>query len=310
MTWLLWRQHRGLAAVTAVLLGLFGLAVLVTGTQMAADYADAIRHCSAGADCFGLRLFNGDGAIIDIVHLTVLVPVALGVFLGATLIARETEQGTNVLAWTQTVTRRRWLLGKIAMAMTAAALISATTSVLVTWWSRTLNRLDGDRFQGVQFDTQNVTPVAFTLFAVALGIGMGALFRRTLPAIAATVGGYVAVRLLVAIYLRPSYLHASSSASAASVRAPIPPGSWTLSSNLVDPAGHVVAGPAGFPGTCGSLGRGAAEACLDRLGYRTIASFQPPAHYWPFQWIESGIFVALAAVLLTVTIVRTLGRDA
>jgi hypothetical protein len=310
MTWLLWRQHRSLAAVAAVVLGLFGLAVLVTGVQMAADYADVTRRCSAGADCIGVRLFNGDGAIIDIVHLSVIVPVAPGAFLGATLIARETEQATNVLAWTQTVTRRRWLLSKIAMAMAAAALISATTSVLVTWWSRTLNSLNGDRFQGVQFDTQNVTPVAFALFAVALGIAMGALFRRTLPAIAATVGGYVAVRLLVALYLRPSYVHALSSASAASSQAPIPPGSWTLSSNLVDPAGHVVSGPVEFPAACGNLGRGAAAACLDRLGYRTVASFQPPSHYWPFQWIESGIFVALAAVLLAIAIVRTLRRDA
>ena len=115
-----------------------------------------------------------------------------------------------MLVWTQTVTRRRWLLGEVVTAMTAAALVSAITSVLVTWWSGTLNHLNGDRFEGVQFDTQNLTPVAFALLAMALGIAMGALFRRSLPAIAATVGGYVAVRLLVALYLRPSYLHATS----------------------------------------------------------------------------------------------------
>jgi hypothetical protein len=273
MTWLLWRQHRSLAFVAGALLGLFALAVLVTGAHMADDYTAATRQCSVGADCILVHLFNGDGAIIDIVHLSVVVPVALGVFVGATLIARETEQATNVLVWTQTVTRRRWLLGKVSTAMAFAAVVSVGTSVLVTWWSGTLNRLNGDRFEGVQFDTQNLTPVAFALFATALGIAMGALVRRSLPAIAATVGAYVAVRLLVALYLRPSYLHATSTVGAASARAGIPPGSWTLSTSIIDPAGHVVTGSLLVPPGCGSVDRGAVEACLGRLGYRTVASF-------------------------------------
>ena len=147
--------------------------------------------------------------------------------------------------------------------------------MLVTWWSGTLNHLNGDRFEGgspevMQFDTQNLTPVAFALLAMALGIAMGALFRRSLPAIAATVGGYVAVRLLVALYLRPSYLHATSTVGAASARAGIPPGSWTLSSNLIDPARHAVTGSLLIPPGCGSVDRGAVDACLGRLGYRTV----------------------------------------
>ena len=64
------------------------------------------------------------------------------------------------------------------------------------------------------------------------------------------------------------------------------------------------------PPGCGSVDRGVVEACLGRLGYRTVASFQPPSHYWPFQWIESGIFLALAVGLLALGIVRTLRRDA
>ena len=107
-------------------------------------------------------------------------------------------------------------------------------SALVTWWSGTPNSLNGDRFHGAQFDTQNIAPVAFALFAVALGMAIGAFFRRRLPAIVATVGGYVAVRLLVGLYLRPSYLHATSTVAQAppgqgSRRAP---GRWRRTSSI------------------------------------------------------------------------------
>ena len=116
-------------------------------------------------------------------------------FLGATLVARETEHATNVLVWTQTVTRRRWLRSKIAMAVAATLVWSAAVAGLVTWWSGTPNSLYANRFDGTQFDTQSVVPIAFALFAVALGLAAGSVLRRTLPALAATVGIYVGVRL-------------------------------------------------------------------------------------------------------------------
>ena len=48
------------------------------------------------------NIFSGYGAIVDLVHLSLSLPLVLGVFLGAMLVARETEQSTNVLVWTQT----------------------------------------------------------------------------------------------------------------------------------------------------------------------------------------------------------------
>ena len=60
-----------------------------------------------------INLFSGDGAIIDLVNLTVAVPLLIGVFWGATSVGREYDTGTNVLAWTQSVTRRHWLRGKM-----------------------------------------------------------------------------------------------------------------------------------------------------------------------------------------------------
>jgi hypothetical protein len=312
MTWLLWRQHRSQAAVAAAALTLFAIAVLITGVQMAHDYDDAIRNCPSNGACELVgHLFRGDGAIIDIVHLSVVVPILLGVFLGATLVSRETEHATNVLVWTQTVTRRRWLVAKVGMAVIAALVWSAAVAALVTWWSGTPNALYGNRFEGAQFDTQNIAPIAFAVFAVALGIFAGCLLRRTVPALATTVVAYVAARLVVAIYLRPHYLKAVTRSFAPGVDPPVPPGSWTLSTNLVDPTGHVVSSQLEIPNTCqAAVGRTGLQTCLSRSGFRTVVRYQPPNHYWPSQWLEAGLFALVAIALVGFAIIHTLRHDA
>jgi hypothetical protein len=49
---------------------------------------------------------------------------------------------------------------------------------------------------------------------------------------------------------------------------------------------------------------------MARLGYRTFATYQPGYRFWPFQFIETGIFAALAAALIAVAFFVTRRRDA
>jgi hypothetical protein len=311
MSWLLWRQHRAQAFVTGVVLALFAVAVVLTGVHMAHVYDDSVRNCPSNGACDLIgNLFSGYGAIIDTVHLTIALPLLLGVFLGAILVARETEHATNVLVWTQTVTRRRWLLSKVGMALAATALTSAAVAGLVTWWSGTPNALNGNRFEGAQFDTQNVLPIAFALFAVALGIAAGCLLRRTLPALAAMVGIFVAVRILVTVYLRPHYMTAVTSSFSVGGESNVPAGSWTLNRGLVDPLGHAVVGKLELPAGCTATTRAGLSSCLDALGYHNVVTYHPANRYWPFQWMEAGFYAALAIGLVIVAVVYTLRRDA
>jgi hypothetical protein len=311
MNWLLWRQHRSQALVTGVAIALFGAAVLPTGVHMAHIY-DAARACSANGTCgFSGNLFSGYGAIVDLVHLSIVVPVLLGVFVGATLIARETEHATNVLVWTQTVTRRHWLFAKVGTALAATVIVSAAVSALVTWWSGTPNALYGNRFEGAQFDTQNVVPIALAVFAVALGLAAGSVLRRTLPALATTVGIYGVVGVLVSVYLRPHYMRAVTRSFVFAGGVDLPSGSWVLSQHLVDASGHTADGPISIPDSCrATVNRAGADRCLSRLGYRNVVRFQPASHYWQFQWTEAGLYVVLAAALLAIAIVHTLRHDA
>jgi hypothetical protein len=312
VSWLLWRQHRAQVVWSAGLLALFGAAVVVTGIHMADLYSGARADCAGGAPCLLDHLFDGYGAIIDTVHLTLLVPLALGAFVAAPLIAREVDQNTHALVWTQSITRRRWLVSKVAVVVAGSVLLTAAVTALVTWWSGTPNSLGGDRFHGAQFDTQNLVPVAFTLFAVGLGLAAGAALRRTLPAVVATVFGYVAVRMAVGVFIRPHWMAPVKAASSSQGGAPVPSGSWILSVKLLDPQNRSLSGRIPVPQQCaGSVnGRGGLDACMDRLGFHSVTSYHPASHYWPFQIYESALFAVLAAGLIAFAMVRTLRRDA
>ena len=82
-------------------------------------------------------------------------------------------------------------------------------SALVTWWAGPDNALHRDAFHPGRFDVTGIVPVAYAVFAMALGICAGALLRRTLPAMAVTLAGFIAVRVaVIALWLRPHYLSA------------------------------------------------------------------------------------------------------
>lgn len=305
MTWLLWRQHRLQAAAAGVLLGALAVLLAITGVVMANDYHSALTTCSqAGTDCEGLRLFRGDGAIVDLVNLTVAVPLLIGVFWGATSVGREYDTGTNVLAWTQSVTRRHWLRGKILALLASSVVAGTALSVMVTWWSKTWNAYEGNHFDPLQFDLQGLMPVAYTVFASALGLLAGAVWRRVVPAIATTVAGYLAVRLPIEVYVRPNY------ASPITTTGGMPDGAWGVSSDLRY-HGRVITGPVRIPDGCvGARSRPSMDACMARHGYHFTSTYQPPGRYWTFQWIETGIFVGITALLVTAAVVLVLRRDA
>jgi hypothetical protein len=307
MTWVVWRQHRAQVLVLGVILLAFAVLLGITGTRLADEYR-AAQQC---ADCSGAGLMQSYELPRILVNLTVAVPLVLGVFLGTTIMGREVEQSTHVLAWTQSVSRRRWLTVKLVGVFAGAAAIAGVMSTLVTWWSGTLNSLEDFRFEALQFDTQNLAPVAYTIFAVALGFVAGAVLRRMLPAVGVTVVGYVAVRLFVELSLRPHYrkaVHVSRSLFAAAHRAT---GDWVFGSELVDKAGKVIHGPLRMPTSCASaVDRAAADRCMSKLGYRIVSTVHPADRYWPFQWTEAAIFVGLAAVLVAVGAWFVLRRDA
>jgi hypothetical protein len=243
---------------------------------MAHLYDDSHRQCVANGTCDLVgNIFSGYGAIIDTVHLSLIVPLVFGV-IGAVIIAREVEQSTNVLVWTQTVTRRAGCGSKVVALLLATLVVSSIITALVTWWSGTPNALYGNRFEGAEFDTQNIVPIAFALFAVALGLTAGALWRRTLPAIATVVGVYIGVRMLVAVFLRPHYMKASDAPLRAVLTVAVPSGSWTMRQTIADASGHATNGRIPVPAGCDPSSKRGALDCLHRSGFPTNREIPTP----------------------------------
>jgi len=136
------------------------------------------------------------------------VPVVLGLLWGAPLVAHELEARTSDFAWTQSVTRMRWLTAKAGALLLAAAACGGVTAALITWWSGPINAKFASAFTPGQFDTQGIVPIGYALFAMALGIAAGTAARRTLPATAVVLGGFIGLRLVISNFLRPHYMAA------------------------------------------------------------------------------------------------------
>ena len=132
MAWVTWRQHRHQLLIGLALIVALALAALVTGLPMRTAYnREALSSClpptaRSGCDII-VRHFQAEfGSRVDIAGYLILLPALVGMFVGAPLLARELEHGTHRFAWTQSVTRRRWLLSKtllLALAVTLGGVV-------------------------------------------------------------------------------------------------------------------------------------------------------------------------------------------
>jgi hypothetical protein len=258
------------------------------------------------------------------------VPAILGMFLGAPAVAREAETGTAHFVWTQAVTRRRWLTVKAGWLLLAALAWGGAVGALVTWWSGPQNAVAASQFNPGSFDVQGIMPAAYSLFAMALGIAAGTLIRRVLPALVVTLGVFFAVRLIIEDWVRQHYMTPVTGIyNVALDNTPRPKSAaWILGGGFRGPNGPLAI-PGGdlvemtrngfpavdIPAACRAYYvQGPRQAplfpCLTSHGYSQYITYQPAARYWPFQFIEAGIFVALAAVLVAVAFAVINRRDA
>jgi hypothetical protein len=324
MSWLVWRLHRTQVYIAAALLAALTALLLVTGLQVASQYHSALAACAVSHSCASLpsTLFLGSHAIGFLVIMTLGAPALFGLFWGAPLVASEFEAGTCQFAWMQSVTRKRWLAITAGEMLLAAAVWGGAVSALVTWWSGPDNALQLDQFKPGRFDIMGIVPVGYALFAMALGLCAGALLRRTIPALAVTLAGFIVVRAAVTLWLRPHYLSAVT-VTYKLFNGYTPTGSyWQLAQGVLNPAGRILPAPNGvaidgvplgyLPSACAGAASGLrpTAACQQALAaFHGFITYQPASRYWAFQGIETGIFVAIAAVLIAVTAVVLLRRD-
>jgi hypothetical protein len=304
-----WLQFRLQAAVAAGVLAVIALALALTGPHLAHLYATTVANCSARSDCSTatVSFLSHYRLLQDLGNLVIAVPVLVGMFWGAPLVARELETGTQRLVWTQSVTRTHWLAVKLALIGLVSVAASGLLSLIVTWWSRPIDQLNMNQFTSV-FDQRGVVPIGYAAFAFVLGVAAGLLARRTLPAMAATLVAFVSVRVLVTFWVRPHLMAPVQTTSRLRMttgmsfnqtdNGPLSvmgakPGAWVFSDHIVGPSGGSVSGGFLSHGAC--LQSRASAACIGKL--REVLVYQPASRYWAFQWYEMAIFIGLAVVL-------------
>ncbi len=328
-----WLQFRTQAAVALAVLVAFAVILVVTGPHLGSLYTDSGitgchgSTCGTAASEFLSRLAATSPYPIIYalgVGLILAAPALVGIFWGAPLIAREFETRTFSLAWTQSITRARWLVVKLALTGLAAMLVTEAFGLLYAWWAYPISRaidLGGaqswqfpgvfsqGRLSYVIFASHGVAPLGYAAFGFALGTATGAVIRRAVPAIAITLAIFAAVQVAMPLWVRPhllppdrtvvagpSFVEAArvnlGNLSASAV--PGQPGAWILASGGTDAAGRPVSA---IPASCVPPSPAKAPdpgPCIASRGIREAITYQPASRYWPLQWIETGIFLALA----------------
>jgi ABC-2 family transporter protein len=280
------RQFRLQAAITFGALGVFAVAVWLSGLHIEHLYDSTVLGCTAKGDCDLattnlLSTYGPAQAWLDAIIL--VLPAVLGVFWGAPLISREFETGTYRLVWTQSITRGHWLLAKIAIVGTASVAVTAVASVLVTWWFSPIDLVRMEPF--VMFDWRDVVPLGYAAFAFALGMTLGMLIRRTVPAMAATIAGFIVVRMGFVRWVRPNLLTPIKAAVPFVLPAgnapvnlgagAVPSNDWVLSNLTINSAGKVIGSDGGF-GPSGQIDIGPATGHLVLQGAGSCPNISLP----------------------------------
>ena len=312
MTWIVWRQQRPVFITLAAGLAVAVVAVLLLRASMSADLvARNLVDCTAKGleSCAGPAASEFQAMWFDKMHAaqgTVLVaPVLIGVFVGAPLFAREFEQGTHALAFTQSVSRTRWMATKFLVAALPALAVVVVYQLVVHSWldvAGKLGPLAMGEFYFTTFDSRSVSPIAYALFAYTLGMVTGALFKRTLVAMTLTLGLFVAVR--VALFgVRESLITPTRVISDdVAERVPAERGPLVVESGYLDARGNVIADPTPMM-NCGSKAdaQGVVDtaACYRENGLaQRYADVIPTDQATTLHLLEGSIFAGLAVLFV------------
>jgi hypothetical protein len=318
MIWLTWRQLRAQAATVYGLVLLLVAVLALTGPPLA--------HLYQTSGSRFLSEVNGiDSDLYVIACLALLaLPAVIGMFWGAPLITRELDAGTQRLIWTQ-VTRTRWLLIKLGTVGLCAMAAAGLLSLVVSWWASPIDaaiaRRTGvpgpgyfifPRLSPEMFGERGIAPLGYALFAFVLGVTVGAVIRRTLPAMAVSLLLYGVIQVFMSVLVRPRLVAADHVVTTVSSSNFLnlnflghltvtvsSPGAWGTQEQTINAAGQAVGVPA-WMNSCVMHSTSNMTPCFTRfarLGYRELVSYQPASHFWVLQGAETAVYVALALLL-------------
>ena len=294
MMWVGWRLQRTETLITLGIFGLLAALLVPTGISMANAYHhDGLASClSVNVSPSCTEKLGGFRArfesLSNLAGWFTLVPGLIGVLLAAPF-TLDLEQGTYRLAWTQSITRGRWIAGKIGLCVGSALVASTILALLLTWWRAPFAHLDGRLETGV-YDTTGIVPIGYTLFALGLALALGALWRRSAASLAVAFIGYFVVRILFDLKGR-DHLVSAARATWRGDHQPAALQNAHLISISGSVNGHPISGGGGFIGGSKFAVPGPGKEIFH-------AVYEPVSDYWHLQFTETALYTVVAVLLI------------
>jgi hypothetical protein len=306
--WVGWRQQRVETLIAATMLAALAAVAIPVGIHMASVYSDeglaaCARHfnsdaCGNSLSSFQLR-FNGLNLLFT---WSTIVPALAALLLAAPFLA-DLDNGTYRLYWTQSITRRRWIVTKLGLSVVATIAVAGCLIALSTWARAPLDHLDG-RMGSSAYDAEGVAPVAYALFVLGVAVAIGAFWRRTVPALLVAFAVYVVGRAFMDSWLRQRLLAPvrktwlKGDASGPNLNHDL-----VINQFISDKNGHALAGLPSPPcvksagGLFTHTARCAQPHAVGARVYMT-AVYQPASRFWELQGLEFAIVAGIGAALV------------
>ena len=316
MIWLTWRQFRTQALVAAAAVAAIAVYLVYLGHHIRDDYAGAVScrpsDCAVARHEFG-ESYTGPLTLVGL--LLIAVPALIGMFWGAPLITRELEERTDRLVWNQSVTRTRWLATKLVVLTLAAVAVAGSFSLLLTWNASRYDQFIGARFGALSFASRNVVPLGHAAFAFVLGTVIGLVTRRTLVVMALTLVAFSVVQLVVPIVVREHLMAPASTTVPLDQDAMSRSDMFAINDRGAVIIGYTMAGTWSLTGeakvlhadgtpytreqaaACDKGSQPENMACSAAQNLHFDYTYQPADRYWPFQWLELSMYLAVTVLL-------------
>lgn len=322
MIWVTWRLDRATLLGVLALLGGLALALAITGSVLQASWIRlGLDKCgmpptSHGDSCYlALAQFantppaNAAFYVIDGLHL---VPVLIGMFAGAPLLARELESGTFRFTWTQGIGRTRWLAAKLLLLAAPLTIGAYALGQLFSWWYGLVDWYHNDRWGAGPFDLGGITFAAWTPLAFAVGAFAGVAIRQTVKAMAATAVVVACLAVLVPLLIRPLLIDQTAVTAPTSYPSIGARGDLILDHWLTGPDGHRLAGEASYAVTdqANNVPFGGADSWLAQHHYAYWIRYEPASHFWILQSAEALGLAVLALLFGAATVIWVRRRAA
>jgi hypothetical protein len=333
MTWVAWRQQRyvfwAFALVTVVLVGW----ALMSGLHEQSLWNQYHSLPCRGGNGFPVKYqsfcqnlfakWSASGSHNNfIASFGLILAPLVGVVLGVGAVASELERKTARLAWTQSLTRTRWLAIKVLVGVGSMAVLLVPLCFTFSWWV------------GASRYAPRVMPTAFPfagwmlgiygVFAFAVVVFLGVLIRRAgwTIAVGLAVFGLVfyTVEVDVRSHLAPMNVAAvtqtmvtKGSAIVGVTTGGAPANGWLLFGGY-RPLGSASA-PSSWSVVTGRTNtlvqdceaHSAASSndvtsyCLHKLGLEDVEVYVSDHQFWTLQLREGGLYLVVAMLLLSLS---------